>query len=134
MASSASKTTHIEMSDRFDEYDDPGPRTFERIEETGDGEDAGSRIWYLWLAGVAMVLSIAAFALGPGVAVNLVGYVLASLVAFTLVALFRRNSVRRMAQRGIITAQSTQLLGLLILVLGVVVAAFHAYQIARHFG
>jgi hypothetical protein len=122
------------MSDGFDQYDDPYPKSFGRIEDASDGEDPGNRAWYLWLAGAATATGVATFALGPGVAINVIGYVLASLVAFTLVALFRRNSVRRMAQHGVVTPQSTQLLGLLILVTGLVVAAFHAYRIARHYG
>jgi uncharacterized membrane protein YdjX (TVP38/TMEM64 family) len=122
------------MSDSFDEYDDPYPASYGRIEDTSGGEDPGSRVWYLWLAAGATVVSGATFALGLGVAINLVGYVLASLVAFTLVALFRRNSVRRLVQHGVVTAQGTQLVGLLILVLGLVVAALHAYRIARHYG
>jgi hypothetical protein len=88
----------------------------------------------LVLAAIALVLSAASFALGAGVGVNAAGYVLASAVAATLVALFRRFSVRRFALAGVPTSTSDDLAAAVLLGFGFLVAAIHAYLIARHYG
>ena len=83
----------------------------------------------LVLAGAAIVLSVALL-LVPGLPAELAGYLLASLVAISLVGLFRRNDLRR-RQSPHYTPQPglTRWAGALALV-GVVVAGVHTWSIA----
>lgn len=95
-------------------------------------DDPGRQEWLLVLAGVSIVLSLGLLVLG-GLALNVVGYVLSSLVAFSLVAMFRRNAANRFVAVGIGAAPSTAAFSIALLLAGLVVAALQAYAIARHF-
>lgn len=97
------------------------------------GNDPGARTWLLVLAMIAMAASGASFAFGSPEG-NLVGYILASLVAFTCVALFRRQGVKRAAEAGIAMARGVSITSRVLLLVGVVLSIAHAYLIGRHFG
>jgi hypothetical protein len=95
--------------------------------------DPGSPMWMLWLAGGAVGASALVFAFGGGFLVNLIGYLLGSLVAFTLIALFRRATLSRMFVAGVGVARSANTGAAGLLATGLVCACIHAYFIARHY-
>lgn len=97
-------------------------------------EDPGSPLWMLILAGTALIGSAVTFVFGAGVPANAIGYALASLIAFTFVALFRRASVKRFVAAGIPSTRLADATAVTMLVLGLLLAALHAYRIARHYG
>jgi hypothetical protein len=95
--------------------------------------DPGSPLWMLWLAAAAVGVSLVMFALGEGLAPNILGYILGSVVAFTLVALFGRAARVRLFAAGIGTARAINQTAVVVLAVGLVSVALHAYFIARHY-
>ena len=65
-----------------------------------------------------------------GIAPHLLGYLFASLLPFTLVALFRRFSLRRLAGSGIAPNRWTRPACTVIILCGFAVAILHAWAIA----
>ena len=65
-----------------------------------------------------------------GRTLHAVGYAMASLIAFTFVAMYRRASVRRMEMAGIGVSDRLTMASAGVLVLGLAVAVLHAYAIA----
>jgi hypothetical protein len=96
-------------------------------------EDPGSPVWMLWLAVATVAVSIGLFIVGEGLVPNVVGYVLGSVVAFSLVALFSREARRRLFKAGIGTGTGVDTACVLVLVVGLLSVALHAYFIARHY-
>jgi len=95
--------------------------------------DPGSPTWMLWIAVASLVVSALLLALGPGLVVNLIGYLLASVVCFSLVALFRRASFARLVSIGIGLSRPTGSATVAIIVTGLFLVCIHAYLIARHY-
>jgi hypothetical protein len=95
-------------------------------------EDPGSPTWLLGFSAAATAVSLILLPFS-GLGVHITGYVLASLVAFTLVALFRRASVARFLLVSIGTARSANAAAGGLLGGGLAVSVAHAYAIARHF-
>lgn len=87
--------------------------------------------WYLLAAGAAAV--VAMLTLPGGIVLNLLGYAASSLAVFSLVALFRRVSVRRSAQLGISPPRNLNLAALGLLAIGFALSLAHAWLIASHF-
>ena len=96
-------------------------------------EDPGSPNWMLWLAAASVVASLAMFVAGSELAPNIAGYVLGSVVAFTLVALFSRASRVRLFKAGIGTGRGLNRAAVGLLAVGLLSVALHAYLIARHY-
>jgi hypothetical protein len=67
-----------------------------------------------------------------GAEVHLVGYCLASLVAFTCVALFRRRALERLLAVGVGTSTQLTSFALGVLLSGLGCSIWHAYFVARH--
>ncbi len=86
--------------------------------------------WLLWVAGVAVGLSVVA--LGGGLALHLVGYALASLFAFTAIALFRRRSLELSATAGIGVSSFARVFAGTTLLVGFVVSVADAWFVASH--
>jgi hypothetical protein len=103
------------------------------MDSTRTSADPGSPLWMLWLAAAAVAASLAMFALGEGLATNILGYILGSVVAFTLVALFSRAARERLFTAGIGTARAVNQAAVAVLAIGVLSVALHAYFIARHY-
>lgn len=95
-----------------------------------EAEVAHSPNWLLAAAGGAV--AVGAVALVGGIALNLVGYLASSLLASTLVAFFRRRSVRRSALVGISTPRRLNLLALTLLTVGFALSLVHAWLIASY--
>jgi hypothetical protein len=93
--------------------------------------DLGPRPDWLLLAAAAAALA-AALALAGGFALNLFGYLAASFAVFTLVALFRRSSVRRSAQLGVSPPRNLNLASLALVAIGFALSLVHAWLIASH--
>ena len=91
---------------------------------------SGSQAWLLWVAVGAVALS--AVALVGGIVLHLVGYVLASLLAFTAIAIFRRRSLEMSTAAGVGLARSFKLLAAGTLFVGFVISIAHAWFIASH--
>jgi hypothetical protein len=71
-----------------------------------------------------------ALLLTGGIPLHAIGYAFSCLIPFTLVALFRRMSLRRMAALGVASPAWAKPLGTAIIVLGFVLAVLHAWSIA----
>jgi hypothetical protein len=115
------------------------PRSAASLDPDGDldfghpSQDPGSRLWMLWLAAASVGASLAMFALGEGLVPNILGYILGSVVAFTLVALFSRAARVRLFTAGIGTARALNNATVALLAVGLLSVALHAYLIARHY-
>jgi hypothetical protein len=96
-------------------------------------EDPGSATWMVAAAGVSVAVSILLFVSVDNVALQVVGYVLACLVPFTLIALYRRSATRRMFAVGIGQSTTVNAAGGAILVAGLLSTIGHAWFIARHY-
>lgn len=83
----------------------------------------------LFVAAACVVLG-ALLAAAPGVGWHVVGYALACLVTFTLVALFRRYSTQKMAAEGIVAPAWTKWFSIALLIVGFVAAIINAWAIA----
>lgn len=85
----------------------------------------------LLLAGAvsSLLLGLLAF-LGHGVAWHAVGYGLCSVVAFSLVATYRRQSLRRLFQVGIASTWSANAVAFGVLLVGFAASIAHAWFIA----
>lgn len=95
-------------------------------------DDPGSPSWLLWLSLFATLVSLVLLPFSA-LSLQIAGYLLASLGAFTLVALFRRASVARFLLVSIGTTRSANAAATALLGVGLVVSIAHAYAIARHF-
>ncbi len=93
------------------------------------GRLPGAR-WTLWAAVGSVALGFAA--LFGGIAAHVVGYALASLMAFTLVALFRRGAVERQVSAGVVVPHWMNMVAVAVLVVGFVVAVAQAWSIASY--
>lgn len=113
------------MSDLFEsEYEEaPSPK-----EETAAIRLLGNPSVLLW-AGISLVVSAILLFTG-GLLLNVLGYLFACLAPFTLVALFRRNSIQRMVITGVATPAWTRQVSVGIIVAGFVLAILHAWSIA----
>jgi hypothetical protein len=112
------------------EAGDPGRET---VLETGglvDLETGSNPTWFLLAAGVAA--AVGALALAGGIALNFFGYAASSLAVFTLVAFFRRGSLRRAAALGISPPRNPNFLALALLAAGFVLSLVHAWLIASY--
>lgn len=87
--------------------------------------------WLLWAAAAAVLLGL--LALSGGIVLNLVGYALASLLAFTLVAMFRRRSIERSLTAGIAVPRWMNRFAFCVLALGFAVSVAQAWFIASYF-
>jgi hypothetical protein len=85
----------------------------------------------LWTAAGAVLVSL--FVLSGGIVLHFFGYALASLLAFTLIAMFRRRSVERSASAGIGVPHWINLTAIAVLVAGLLAAVAHAWFIASYF-
>lgn len=90
-----------------------------------------SATWMLWAAAAAVLLG--ALALFGGILAHFLGYALGSLLAFTLVALFRRRSVERSASAGVGVPHWVNLVAVAVLVVGFGVAIAQSWFIASYF-
>lgn len=89
-----------------------------------------SSIWCLRGAAVAVILG--ALALSGGIVLHFVGYALASLLAFTLIAMFRRRSLERVLREGIAVSHRVNVFAVCVLVVGFVVSVLQSWLIASH--
>jgi hypothetical protein len=87
--------------------------------------------WLLWAALGAVLLGL--LALSGGIALHFVGYALASLFAFTLIAMFRRRSIERSLSDGIAVPRWMNRLAVGVLAVGFVVSVAQAWLIASYF-
>lgn len=92
-------------------------------------------LFLAWLltAGAAVLVSAAALLAGDGAASHLVGYVTASLVAFSGVALFRRRARQRFRLTGYVAPRVVDVASVLILLSGFAMTIAHAWFIARRY-
>jgi hypothetical protein len=90
-----------------------------------------SPTWLLVVASLAVVCGFGALAL-DGVLAHVIGYALASLLPFTIVAMFRRQSVERLMVVGLPPSREANTGAVLILVIGFLCSVLHAWFIARH--
>jgi len=86
--------------------------------------------WLLWVAAGAVILSAAA--LGGGLGLHIAGYALASLFAFTAIAIFRRRSRELSLAAGIGVGRTAKLLAIGILLAGFAISIAHSWFIASH--
>jgi hypothetical protein len=86
-----------------------------------------------FLAAATGCILLSALALGGGVAVHIVGYVLGSLLAFSLIALFRRRAFEQSLTAGIGVPHWIKRAAAGILAAGLVLSIIHAWFIASHF-
>jgi uncharacterized membrane protein YdjX (TVP38/TMEM64 family) len=87
----------------------------------------------LTIALACVFVSGVLFTVADGLAANLLGYLLASAIPFTLVAFVRRESVRRFVNEGIYERRATRVGCVVTLLLGLLAAFAHAYLVARHY-
>ncbi|HMI82074.1 MAG TPA: hypothetical protein VK480_09835 [Solirubrobacterales bacterium] len=78
-----------------------------------------------------MVLS--ALALSGGIALHLAGYALASLFAFTLIAMFRRRTVERSVTIGVGVPHWINVAAVGVLFIGFAVSVVHSWFIASYY-
>lgn len=117
-------------------FSDPGGSLFASAPETVESherDDPGGKEWLLWCAVAAVVFGIAAFAWDTLLG-HFVGYLACSLVGFTLIALFRQMSVRRLNLVGIALSPGRKRITRAVLVFGFLASVLHAWFIARYFG
>jgi uncharacterized membrane protein YiaA len=93
-------------------------------------DDPGSGSWLLVVAGGSLVVAAGCFLLAS-FAGNLTGYLLAAIVPGSLVALFRRQSQRRLASVGVAITRSRSWVSTALVVVGMLMATLHAWAIAR---
>ena len=93
--------------------------------------EGGAPVWPLLVAAGGFVVGL--LTLGGGVALQILGYLSASLLLFTAVAWFRRNSYERALRHGVSTPSSLSAAALLLLLAGFALALVHAWNIAIHF-
>jgi hypothetical protein len=94
-------------------------------------EDGVSANWLVWAAAGTVLLS--ALLLSGGVFLHFTGYLLASVVTFTLIAFFRKRSLQHSLSAGIGVSRSVNLVAGGILVVGFLVSIAHSWFIASHF-
>lgn len=80
-------------------------------------------------AGVSIAVGIAVL-LFPATAVHLVGYCLTCLIPFLLVAGQRHEAMRQQVELGVVRANRERVLAAVLLGIGFVFAAVHAWQFA----
>lgn len=86
-----------------------------------------------WLLGVASALvAVSAVALSGGIVLNIIGYLLASVFAFTLIAIFRRRSLERSANAGIGVPHWMNLAAAGVLLIGFILSVAHSWFIASY--
>ena len=103
------------------------------LEANGSAEaEAGPAPNWLLLAAAAAA-ALGAVALIGGIGLNLLGYIFSSLAVFTLVALYRRRSVRRSALLGISPPRDLNFVALALLAIGFALSLVHAWFIASYF-
>ena len=96
----------------------------------GEGGPKGAN----WLVGAAVgCVLLSALALAGGILLHFLGYVLASLLAFSLIALFRRRSSERSLTLGIGVPHWVKLTAAGVLFAGFAVSIAHSWFIASHF-
>lgn len=108
-----------------------GGDSWPEVDRSAEEEAGRSPNWLLVAA--AGAVAVGAFALVGGIGLNLIGYATSSLATFTLVALFRRRSVRRSALVGISASQSINLAAFALLGIGFALSLVHAWFIASYF-
>lgn len=85
--------------------------------------------------GASALICVSAVLLGSRpVPTHALGYVLASVVPFTLVAVARRGANDREFEAGIPLARLAKILAFAVLAAGLLLAVAHAFYIARRYG
>jgi hypothetical protein len=87
----------------------------------------------LLIGGAALAVVLGAATLSGGIALHFVGYALASLLAFSLIALFRRQSLERTVNAGIGVPHWLNLAAIGVLIAGFLVSVAQSWLIASHF-
>jgi hypothetical protein len=87
-----------------------------------------------WLVGAAVgCVLLGALALAGGILFHFLGYALASLLAFSLIALFRRRSSERSLTQGIGVPRWVRLVAVGALLAGFAISIIHSWFIASYF-
>lgn len=76
---------------------------------------------------------MSAILLAGGIVLHLLGYALASLCAFTLIAMFRRRSAERSVTAGVGVPHWINLTAVGVLIAGFAVSVVHSWLIASYF-
>lgn len=105
---------------------------FDSEDELPDSDDPGAGTWLMIVACVAVVAGAVALTM-DGLAGHIFGYLLASVLTFTCVALFRRHALDRLATVGIGTSRRASGFVLVVLLSGLGVSIAHAWFIARRY-
>jgi hypothetical protein len=118
-------------------FSDPAGSLFASPSETverHEHDDPGGKEWLLWCAVAAVVFGIAAFFVWNTLLGHFIGYLACSLIGFTLIAIFRQMSVRRLNLVGIALSPGRKRISRAVLVFGFLASVLHAWFVARHFG
>lgn len=103
------------------------------VEEPVRTEGVSSRDSSTWCLGAAAgAVALGALALSGGIVLHVIGYALASLLAFTLIAMFRRRSLERAVKEGIGVPHRVNLLAIGVLVVGFAVSVAQSWLIASY--
>jgi hypothetical protein len=111
-----------------DPFDPEKQAVVREAEETTSVRLLGSPPVLLWA--VASLAISAVLLLAGGIFLNVLGYVFACLVPFTLVALYRRTSTQRMAISGVVPPAWVRSASSVIIGVGFGLALAHAWMIA----
>lgn len=103
-------------------------------QEAAEGEKRGQLMLWLALAGGLAALGIVLLVFSNSVPLNVLAYVVGSLVPLFLVTLSRRSAVRWQEDSGLSLPRWVSSTSLVITVVAVVGAVLHAYLISRHVG
>lgn len=103
------------------------------MEESLRTKTRSSRDSSTWcLAAATGAVALGAVALGGGIVLHVVGYALASLLAFTLIAMFRRRSLERAIKEGIGVPHRVNLFAACVLLVGFAVSVAQSWLIASY--
>lgn len=102
------------------------------MEELSGSEADSSGDPSIWCFAAAAAVFLGAVALSGGILVHVIGYAFASLVAFTLIAIFRRRSLERVVKEGVGVPHWVNLVAAGVLVVGLVVSVAQSWLIASY--
>jgi hypothetical protein len=103
------------------------------VEEPVRIEASSSRDSSIWCLGAAAgAVALGAVALSGGIVLHVIGYALASLLAFTLIAMFRRRSLERAVKEGIGVPHAVNLFAVGVLLVGFAVSVAQSWLIASY--
>lgn len=97
-----------------------------------DSADPSPITWMLGAATSCIVLSLLSIAIDSH-ALDIGAYILACPVAFTIVALYRREAERRLSELGIGVGAFAMRASVILLAVGFAVSIAHAYSIAEFY-